>query len=248
MSRTEPGGAVTPSQRILAPNAASGEGASGGIDTLPTQRHQTRQDLPLLVGLATVALTAVYFISDLIEVAQGGFSTFRLVLTYVGEAALPLFVIGLYAVQRPRIGRLGFLGAIAYAYSYVFFTSTVIYALISGTPNYKALAKVFGAWMTVHGLILLLGGLAFGLAVVRAGVLPRWTGVCLMTGVVLVVAASGLPDIARTVAAAVPAVAFIGMGTALLRDRNTATRPPVLAHPTAKDDMARPQQRGRGQS
>jgi hypothetical protein len=128
MSRTEPGGAVTPSQRILAPNAASGEGASGGIDTLPTQRHQTRPDLPLLVGLATVAFTAVYLISDLIEVAQGGFSAFRLVLTYIGEAAIPLFVIGLYAVQRPRIGRLGFTGAIGYAYSYVFFTSTVVYA------------------------------------------------------------------------------------------------------------------------
>jgi hypothetical protein len=115
MSRTEPGGAVTPSQRILAPNAASGKGASGGIDTLPTQRHQTRPDLPLLVGLATVAFTAVYLISDVIEVAQGGFSAFRLVLTYAGEAAIPLFVIGLYAVQRPRIGRLGFTGAIGYA-------------------------------------------------------------------------------------------------------------------------------------
>jgi hypothetical protein len=93
----------------------------------------------------------------------------------------------------------------------------VVYALISGTPNYKALVKVFGAWMTVHGLILLVGGLAFGLAVVRARILPRWTGICLMAGVVLVAAASGLPDIARTGAAAVPAIAFIGMGIALLR-------------------------------
>jgi hypothetical protein len=52
------------------------------------------------------------------QVAQGGFSTFRLALTYAGEAAIPLFVIGLYAVQRPRIGRLGLAGAVAYAYSY----------------------------------------------------------------------------------------------------------------------------------
>ena len=59
----------------------------------------------------------------------------------------------------------------------------------------------------------------FGLAVVRARVLPRWTGVCLMAGVVLVAAASGLPDIARTVAAAVPDAAFIGMGFALLSGR-----------------------------
>jgi hypothetical protein len=241
MNRTEPLMPFTPALRNLAPNAAWGEGARPGIDPPSTQRRQTRADLALLVGLAAVTFTAVYFISDLIEVAQGGFSTFRLVLTYVGEAAIPLFVIGLYAVQRPRIGRLGFLGAIAYGYSYVFFTSTVVYALIAGTPNYKALAKLFGPWMTVHGLILLLGGLAFGWAVVRAGVLPRWTGVCLMAGVVLVVAASGLPNIPRTVAAAVPAIAFIGMGAALLRDN--ARRSPGLTHPTVlEDDMARLQQ------
>lgn len=168
----------------------------------------------------------MYFISDLIEVAQGGFSAFRLFLTNIGEAAIPLLVIGLYAVQRPRIGHLGFLGAIAYAYSYVFFTGTVVYALISGTPNYKAFVKVFGPWMTVHGLILLIGGLAFGLAVVRAGVLPRWTGICLMAGVVLVAAASGLPDVARTVAAAVPATAFMGMGTALLRGASNSVPDP----------------------
>jgi hypothetical protein len=110
-------------------------------------------------------------------------------------------------------------GAVAYAYSYVFFTSTVVYALIAGTPNYKDMTKVFGAWMTVHGLIMLAGGLAFGLAVARAGVLPRWTGIVLMAGVILVVAGTGLPNLARTVAAAVPDAAFIGMGLALLRGR-----------------------------
>jgi hypothetical protein len=54
--------------------------------------------------------------------------------------------------------------------------------------------------------------------VVRAKVLPRWTGVCLAVGVVMVAAASGLPVLARTLAEAVPAAAFIGMGSALLRD------------------------------
>jgi hypothetical protein len=72
-------------------------------------------------------------ISDLIEVAQGGFSTLRLSLTFAGEAAIPLLVLDLYAVQRPRIGRLGAAGAVASAYSYVFFTSTVVYALVAGT-------------------------------------------------------------------------------------------------------------------
>jgi hypothetical protein len=172
-----------------------------------------------LVGGAAIVSTATYFISDLIEVVQGDFSTARLILTYLGEAAIPLFVMGLYAVQRPRIDWLGLAGAIAFAYSYVFFTSTVMYALVAGTSDYAALTRVFGAWMTVHGAIMLVGGLAFGSAVIRAGVLPRWTGVCLMTGVVLVAAASGLPNLARTVAAAVSDAAFIGMGVALLMRR-----------------------------
>ncbi|MCW3037336.1 MAG: conserved rane protein of unknown function [Actinobacteria bacterium] len=177
---------------------------------------ETRLHLALLVGLAAVGFSAVYFISDLMEVVQGNFSTFRLSLTYVGESAIPLFVIGLYAVQRPRIGRLGLFGALAYAYSYVFFTSTVVYALAASTPNWNALENVFGAWLTLHGFIMVVGGLSFGLAVVRAGVLPRWTGICLMGGVVVVAAASGLPTIARTVAEVVPATAFVGMGAALL--------------------------------
>lgn len=198
-------------------------GTSGGVGV----------DLPLWVGLAAVAFSAIYFISDLIEVAQGDFSTFRLSLTYAGEAAIPLFVLGLYALQRPYIGRVGLAGALAYAYSYVFFTTTVVYALIARTRNYRALTKVFGAWMPVHGAVLVLGGLAFGVAVVRARVLPRWTGVCLMVGVVLVAAASGLSNVPRTVVAALPAAAFIGMGVAVLRSR--AQSPAPLPAPELSD-------------
>jgi hypothetical protein len=170
------------------------------------------------VGLAAIGFTAIYLASDILEVGQGHFSTFRLVLTYIGEAAIPLFVLGLYAVQRPRIGRLGLAGAVAYAYSYVFFTSTVVYALVAHTTTYDAVTKAFGTWMVIHGLIMVIGGAAFGVAVVRARVLPRWTGIFLTVGVVLVAAASGLPVLARTVAEAVPAAAFIGMGAALQRN------------------------------
>lgn len=170
------------------------------------------------VGLAAIGSTVIYLASDILEVGQGQFSTFRLILTYIGEAAIPLFVLGLYAVQRPRIGRLGLAGAVAYAYSYVFFTTTVVYALVAHTTDYEAVTKAFGAWMVIHGLIMLIGGAAFGFAVVRARVLPRWTGVCLAVGVVVVAAASGLPVLARTIAEAVPAAAFISMGAVVLRD------------------------------
>ena len=181
-----------------------------------------RDFLAPLVGAAAVLFTVLYLLSDLLEVAQGGFSTLRLAFTYAGEAAIPLFVIGLYALQRPRIGRLGAAGAIAYAYSYVFFTGTVIWALVTTAPDYQAVANAFGSWMAVHGVIMLFGGIAFGTAVIRAGVLPRWTGICLIVGVVLVVAASGLPTIARAAAEGVQGAALIGMGMAVLR-RTPAT-------------------------
>ena len=145
MSTTRPVEGLTPAQRTPGSRSAHADGDGDGNGPPQGRRRDGQIDLPLLVGLAAVGFTALYFLSDLIEVAQGGFSTFRLALTYAGEAAIPLFVIGLYAVQRPRIGRLGFAGAVAYAYSYVFFTSTVAYALIARTPNYKDMTKVFGA-------------------------------------------------------------------------------------------------------
>jgi hypothetical protein len=169
------------------------------------------------VGRAAVVFSLVYWVSDLLEVVQGGFSTTRLVLTYLGEAAIPLFALGLYAAQRPRIGRLGLFGAVAYAYAYVFFTTTVMYALVAGTSDYRALSRVFGVWMTVHGAVMVVGGIAFGAGIVRTGVLPPWTGWALAVGVVLVAAASGTGNAERTIAAAVPDAAFVGMGLALLR-------------------------------
>ena len=176
------------------------------------------------VGLAAVVFSAIYFVSDLLELAQGGFSTPQLVLTYVAEAAIPLFVIGLYAVQRPHIGRLGLLGAVGYAYVYVFFTGTVLLALVERSPDWDALVGDLGPWATVHGLLMVLAGSAFGVATVRAGVLPRWTGALLLVGVVLVAVGSQLPGAVQLLCAGVRDLAFAGMGLSLLsRTRPTPT-------------------------
>lgn len=186
-----------------------------------------------LVGLAAIGFSAVYFISDLLEVTQGDFSTFRLVLTYAGEAAIPLFVLGLYAVRWRQLGRIGLIGAVAYAYAYVFFTTTVMYALIAKTTDYKALSNVFGAWMTVHGVVLLIAGVLLGMAVVHSHALPRWTGYCLALGVALVAAASGFSNVARTIAAAFPAAAFMGMGWALLHPSKVSGPKSAVPRPNA---------------
>jgi len=189
--------------------------------------EERSRELGQLVGLAAVTFSLLYFLSDTIELAQGGFSTGQLLLTYVAEAAIPLFVLGLYAAQRPRIGRLGLIGALAYAYTFVFFAGTVSFALTTHARDWDILVNRMSPWVTIHGGLIVLAGLAFGLAVVRARVLPRWTGLTLMAGVVLVAASSGLPDVVQTASAGVRDLAFVGMGMGVLvrgRRRGASSR------------------------
>jgi hypothetical protein len=60
----------------------------------------------------------------------------------IAEAALPGIVLGLYVVQRSRIGNLGKLSALVYAYTYVFDTFSVAYALLHHTRTYEDVPSV----------------------------------------------------------------------------------------------------------
>jgi hypothetical protein len=175
---------------------------------------RTSAALVRLAGWTAVLGSVGYFLSDLIEAVQGGFSTGQLWLTLAAEAVVPVFVVGLALARWPRLGRLGLVGAAVYAYAFVYFTGTVIYALVHHTADFAALSDELGVWMTVHGGLMLLGALGLGSAVLRSGVYPRWTGVALVVGVALV--AVGLPDPAGLLAAGIRDLAFAGMGVALL--------------------------------
>ncbi len=176
------------------------------------------------VGVAALLFSALYLLSDVIELLQGGFSNPQLALTLVGEAAVPFFVLGLYRVQRPKIGRLGLVSALAYAYSYVFFTATVVYAVMYSMRDYAELTADLGPVMTVHGGIMVVAGLGFGSAVFRAGVLPAWAGIVLMVGVVAVALTQTAPESIQLVAAGIRAAGFGGMGLALLLAARAANR------------------------
>jgi hypothetical protein len=169
-----------------------------------------------VVGSTALVFSALYFLSDVIEVIQGGFSVGQLWLTLAAEAAIPVFVVGVAILCWPRMGRLGLVSAVAYAYCYVVFTGTVVYAIVNHTKDYKTLTDHLGTLMIAHGAIMVLAGLGFGYAMLRTGLLPVWTGLSLMVGVVLVAAAQGLPDGAQLVAAGVRDLGLAGMGAALL--------------------------------
>jgi hypothetical protein len=172
--------------------------------------------IAMLVGLAAVVFSVFYLVSDLMELGQGGFSTPQLVVTYAAEAAIPLFVLGLYAAQRPQIGRLGLASAVLYAYTFVYFTGTVVYALVERTSDWQSLERRLGIWITIHSVLMVVAGVGFGVAVIRARVLPWWTGATLIAGMLLMAVTVGLPATAQTASAGVRDLAFAAMGATLL--------------------------------
>jgi hypothetical protein len=177
--------------------------------------------------LLALTSSALYFVSDLIEVMQGRFSTGQLWLTLVAEATIPISVIGLWLVQRPWLGRLGAASAITYAYSFVFFSGTVAFALVDGTRDFERLGEALGPWMTVHGAAMVAAGVGFGYAVSRARVLPPWTGIALSVGVVLIPLSIALADVVGLIGIGIRDLAFAGMGVALMRGRRLfANAPP----------------------
>jgi hypothetical protein len=169
-----------------------------------------------LLGWTTIVASAAYFLSDVIEAAHGGFSDGQLLLTLAAEAAVPIVILGLYSVQRPAIGRWGKYGAVVYAYTFVYFTGTVLYALWKGVADFEQLTHDLDPMMTLHGIVMVGAGVAFGVATSTAGALPRWTGLALASGVVLTALSLGLPAPVELAAVGVRDTAFIGMGLALI--------------------------------
>jgi hypothetical protein len=195
---------------------------AGGSRSGPDQDSRTadrRADWPLAapIGLAALVFSALYLLSDGIEAAQGGFTVGQLWLTLAAEAAIPVFVVGLALAQRPCLGKLGWASAWAYAYSFVFFTGTVVYALVRGIDTYSELTDQLGPLMVAHGALMVVAGVGFGTAVLRAQVLPGWTAVALIIGVVLVALTQTMPTGAGLAAAAIRDTAFAGMGASLLQ-------------------------------
>jgi hypothetical protein len=137
------------------------------------------------------------------------------------------------------MGLTGLVATVTYAYTFVFFTSTVVYALVRHTTDWRALQDELGAWLTVHSVMMVVAGLLLGVCVFRANVLPRWTGITLCVGMLLMAVTAGLSETLRTVSAGVRDLAFAGMGASLLRVRVTSRVSPSL-RPTLRDRRPKP--------
>jgi hypothetical protein len=181
----------------------------------------------ILIGLAAITFSALYVVSDVMELAAGGLYTGQLIVTYVAEASIPFFVLGLNSVQQPRGGWLSLVGALMYGVAFVGFSATVLYPLVTGIRDADTVFDDFGAIYDVNAVLVFAGGLLFATSVLRARVFPRWTALVLIAGLLLtaILSGLGLPEGVQTVGTAVRSVAFAGMGVACLAQERQGPDP-----------------------
>jgi hypothetical protein len=161
-------------------------------------------------------------------------------------------ITGIYARQADRAGWLGLAGFLLlilawwvqtpYVFAEVFINPVLATAapgfvesflgIVNGHPG----AMNIGALPTVYNLLIalpyMLGGVLFGIATFRAGVLPRWAGGLLAVAAAVTPAASLLPHAIQRYAAIPTGLALAWLGYALWAERRTQVAEPVAGRAT----------------
>ena len=153
------------------------------------------------------------------EWLTGGFTPPQLWLNYIAFLPLPAVLLGLYSVQRPQISRVGLAGALLYGFAFIYFAHTTLTAIAAHVPDYDHLWDELGMLYTLHGVVMLVGGAAFGWATIRARVFPPWTGWLFLGGLTLnlLVGLLPVPDILQTLGSTIRNIGLITMGVAVWR-------------------------------
>ncbi|MBK7143118.1 MAG: hypothetical protein IPH75_13675 [bacterium] len=180
----------------------------------------------MLIAGGAMLFPALHTLTDVIEWAQGGFSTSQLWLNYVAFLPLPALIIGLYAVQHPRISLIGLIGALLYGFAFIYFSYSTLSALANNAATYEELWANLSWVYTFHGGLMIAGGLLFGYATMRAGVLPTWaTGLFLLGLTInLTVALLPVPDLFQTIGSGIRNAGLVCMGWAVARVGQTGRR------------------------
>jgi hypothetical protein len=159
-------------------------------------------------------------------------------------------ITGMYLRQLRQIGLLGLAGYLLFAAGYVLMFSTEVIAaavlphLAGSGPGYVNDVIVsaaggkpdgdIGGMQTVlnlTGIGYLAGGLLFGIALFRTGVLARWASALLAVGAVGTAALAVLPESFNRPFAVPVGVALIGLGVSLWRNHRDAAPDTVSASP-----------------
>jgi hypothetical protein len=197
-----------------------------------------------LAGLSALIAGICYTLVGLLHPPNVAVSvtTTRWELVHVLACAVSFFgllgMAGLYARQAKRSGWLGLVGFVLFSLwlvlimGFSFVEAFVLPQIATGTPAFvDGWMKMFNGgtssinmgvlptlW-TLTGPLYILGGLLFGVATFRAGILPRWAGALLALGTLMAPLAKPLSLAAQPKIAIPVGVALAWLGYALWSER-----------------------------
>jgi len=171
------------------------------------------------------------------------------IITPLKTAMCLLFLLGitgLYARQVNKAGWLGLAGYLLFSLSWALLTAFafaeafILPLLATTAPKFvDGLVGVAGgrasevnlgalpALFALVGVLYMLGGLLFGIATFRAGILPRWAAGLLAVTAVLTPAAALFPHEIQRFAAVPMGIALVWLGYALWSERRAPASEPV---------------------
>jgi hypothetical protein len=214
----------------------------------------TGRNLVRWSGLAAVVAGIIFAVIQPIhpweDVASVTTSAWAIITSFKTAMCL-LFLLGItgiYARQANKAGWLGLAGFLllflswALQTAFVFVEAFVLPLLATSAPQFvngvlgniargEATAVDLGALPLIYALgvavTYMLGGLVFGIATLRAGILPRWAGGLLAVTATLTPLAALLPHQIQRLAAIPMGLALATLGYALWAERRAQTAAPV---------------------
>jgi len=202
-------------------------------------------------GLSAMVAGICFVIAGLLHPPNilSSVSTSEWVIVHAVAIAMSLFglpgITGVYARQAHAAGWLGLAGYLLFSlwlvliFAFTFFEVFVLPLLATEAPTFAAgfLGIFTGAAEMNVGLLaalwglsdalFALGGLVFGIATFRAGILPRWAGGALTIAIILAPVSALLPNELRPLVAVPIGFAIALLGYALWSERRGHASEPV---------------------
>jgi hypothetical protein len=216
-------------------NMANGEIAGNGSRTTTT-----RSSLMRWAGLSALVAGVCYVLVGIFHPANvpSSVTTTRWEIVHIIACAMSFFgllgMAGIYARQAVKTGWLGLIGYILISLwlvvimGFSFVEAFVLPHVATSSPGFvQSWMGMFNGpagkfnigalptiW-TLSGPVYILGGLLFGIATFRAGILPRWAGALLAVSTVLAPTAALLPNASQPKIAIPMGLALAWLGYAL---------------------------------
>jgi hypothetical protein len=216
----------------------------------------TNDKLIRLAGLSALIAGICYVLVGIFHPANvaSSVTTTRWEVVHVIACAMSFFGVlglaGLYARQSLKTGWLGLVGYILLSFwlvlvmGFSFVEAFILPHVATASP------ELVQSWMgmfngpsgtfdlgalptlwTLSGPVYILGGLLFGIATFRAGILPRWAGALLALSTALAPTAALLPNASQPKMAIPMGLALAWLGYALWSEHRTHTLAPSSPYP-----------------